>query len=74
MQIKDLYRYEREPGKVTVSPIKPDCEYDILYIIIASENHLVTQNGVDLFPCVDTDSTEGWYEVEAPEEPKMEEQ
>lgn len=64
MEIKELYRYEREPNKVTVSPIKPNCEYEILYRIIASDGYLVTQDGINLYPCVDTASKDGWYEIE----------
>ena len=31
MQIVTLYRYEREPEKITVSPEKPDAEYAYIY-------------------------------------------
>ena len=68
MEIKELYRYEREPNKVTVSLIKPNCEYQTLYRIIATEGHLVTQDGVNLYACIDTETKDGWYEVEIPNE------
>ena len=70
MTIKTLYRYEREEGKITVSTDKPDTEYTELYRIIADEGKAVTKNGVDLYPVVDVESTDGWYEVDAPEEPE----
>ena len=68
MQIKELYRYSREGGGVTVSPEKPECEYEINYRIIADEGKLVTRDGVDAFCCIDTDTAEGWIEIDAPEE------
>lgn len=64
MEIKELYRYTRENGGVTVSTEKPECEYEITYRIIADEGMEVTQDGVNTFCCVDTDDTNGWYEVE----------
>ena len=70
MEIKEIYRYEREPGKVTVSTEKPEVPHTTLYRIIASDKHLVTQNGVDQYACIDTNDNQNWYEVEAPEEPQ----
>ena len=67
MEIRELYRFVREDGGVTVSPRKPDGEYEITYRIIADEGKEVTQDSVNTFCCVDTDDKEGWYEVEAPE-------
>ena len=72
MEIKELYRYEREPGKITVSTVKPDVEYTITYRIIAAEGKAVTQNGTDIITCVDTDNKDGWYEVDLPEEQNTE--
>jgi len=72
MTIKTLYRYEREGGGITVSTEKPDCEYAETYRIIADEGMAVTQDGVDLRTVVDTDNTEGWYEVEMPDEESAE--
>lgn len=68
MEIRELYRYEREQGKVTVSTEKPNCEYTVVYRIIASENHLVTQDGINKYSVIDTDTKDGWYEVEEPKE------
>lgn len=73
MQIMTLYKTVRDDGGVTVSPNKPkDEEYTTLLRLIADEGKLLTQNGTDTCPCVDTDTTDGWYEVYEPEE-KMEE-
>ncbi len=66
MKIKPLYRYEREDGGVTVSPIKPDCEYTEKVRLIADEGKVLTLDGENLYRCLDVESTEGWYEVDAP--------
>ena len=68
MQTITLYRYIREGGGVTTSPVKPDCEYTEMYRLIADEGKMLTQDGADLYPCTDVASVEGWYEVDAPEE------
>lgn len=64
MTIKPLYRYEREGGGITVSLDKPQGEYEELVRIIADENKLITNDGANMFSCIDTDSAEGWYEVD----------
>ena len=63
-----LYKYTRENGGTTVSPDKPNCEYTEMFRLVADEGMMLTQDGEELFGVVDVDSTEGWYEVEAPEE------
>ena len=67
MEIRKLYRYEREKGKITVSPIKPECEYTELYRVIADEGKVVTLDGEETFDVIDTEVKDGWYEVDAPE-------
>ena len=69
MQIKELYKYEREPGKFTVSTDKPDCSYEVMYRIIADEGELVTQNGIDGYCATDVseDNKEGWFEIIDPD-------
>ena len=67
MEIKTLYKYEREPGKITVTPIEPSCEYTELYRIIANEYKLVTLDGNKLYSVVDTEIKDGWFEIDAPE-------
>ena len=75
MQIVDLYRYEREPGKITTSPVKPDdgVDYYIIYRLIADEGMAIT-DGSSILVCVDTNSSEGWTDCELPEEPIIEEE
>lgn len=67
MQTITLYRYEREGGGITVSPVKPDVEYTGLYRLVADEGKLLTQDGEQLYPCVDVESIDGWYEVDEPD-------
>ena len=73
MEKKILYRFTRPDGGVTVSPEKPDTEYTEMFRLIADEGKLLTQDGETMTSCVDTDTVEGWYEVDAPEEPAEEE-
>lgn len=63
MQIVPLYRYMRTDGGVTVSPSKPDGEYTSMYRIIAGDGMLVTLDGIDTYPCIDTNVADGWYEI-----------
>ena len=75
MQIVNLYRYEREPEKITTSPIKPDdgIDYTIIYRLIADEGMAIT-DGTSIVECVDTNSSEGWIDCDLPEEPATEEE
>lgn len=68
MEIKTLYRYQREGGGITISPNKPDCEYTEKLRLIAGDGKMLTKDGEDLRHVVDVDSSDGWYEVDAPEE------
>ena len=67
MQIVNLYRYEREPGKITTSPVKPDdnVDYSIIYRLIADEGMAIT-DGTSIVECVDINSSEGWADCKAP--------
>ena len=65
MIIKVLYRYEREAGKITVSPEKPECDYTNKFRLIADEGKELTNDGENFTTCIDVDTPEGWYEVEA---------
>ena len=67
MEIKALYRYVRPDGGITVSPIKPNCDYSEKYRIIAGKDKSVTLNGIDLYKSYEADFFEGWYEVDNPE-------
>ena len=75
MQIVNLYRYEREPGKITTSPIKPDdgVDYTMIYRLIADEGMAIT-DGSSIVECVDTNPSEGWTDCDLPEEPTIEEE
>lgn len=65
MEIRTLYRYEREEGKITVSPNKPDTEYTECYRLIADEGKILT-NGETETSCIDVNTPEGWIEIDAP--------
>lgn len=65
MKIITLYRYTREGGGVTVSPQKPDVEYQECVRLVADEGKLLT-NGDAKTSCIDTDTAEGWWEIDAP--------
>lgn len=62
----NLYKYNREGGGVTVSPVKPNKEYFEMFRLVADEGKALTKDGVELYPCTDAESIEGWYEVDAP--------
>lgn len=66
MQIINLYKYTRSDGGITVSPIQPECEYTLMYRLVAEEGKLLTQDGIDTTYCTDVESADGWYEVDAP--------
>lgn len=67
MKVIDLYRYEHADGSVTVSPVQPAGPYTQALRLVAEEGKLLTMDGERFFPCVDTDTAEGWQEVDAPE-------
>lgn len=72
MQTVALYKYERENGGLTVSPIKPDnITYTIGYRLLADEDKAIT-NGTTITTCADVDSAEGWSDCELPEETDIE--
>ena len=65
MQTINLYKYTRADGGVTVTPVKPDCEYMPMYRLVADEGKELTQDGVNTTACADVESADGWYEVDA---------
>ena len=65
MTTKTLYKYKREDGGITVSPIKPDCECEQLLRLIADEGKILTEGDTFAY-CIDVDTAEGWTEVDAP--------
>lgn len=66
MQIITLYKYQRADGGVSVSPVKPEGEYTEMYRLVADEGKALTKDGENLTTCVDTDTADGWYEVDDP--------
>ena len=67
MKIIPLYRYEREDGGITVSPIKPECEYTEKMRLVADEGKVLVLNGENYGTATDTYTTEGWTEIDDPE-------
>lgn len=67
MEIKPLYRFKREDGGITDSPIKPEGEYTERVRVVADKGKAVTRDGKSLYSVIDADSAEGFYEVDAPE-------
>lgn len=63
MERKNLYKYDRGNGKITVSPEKPACDYTEMYRLIADEGKILV-NGDKRTSCIDVDSVEGWEEVD----------
>lgn len=63
MQIIKLYRYEREGGGVSVSPVKPNVEYTEMVRMVADEGKVLTRDGKTFAFCVDAHTTDGWYEA-----------
>ena len=63
MEIKTLYRYEREPNKITVSTEKPDAEYTEIFRLIADEGKILTDGETETY-CIDVDSPDGWTEID----------
>lgn len=68
MQVITLYRYERDDGGITTSPVEPDCEYTEMYRLIADEGKVLTQDGIKTTMCADVHTLDGWYEIDAPED------
>jgi hypothetical protein len=69
MQAITLYKTTREGGGLTVSPLKPadGTPYTEGVRLIADEGKVLTQDGENFTGCIDTDTAEGWKEVDDPE-------
>lgn len=63
MQKITLYKYTRSDGGITVSPVKPDYEYTILYRLVADEGNILS-NGKEETACIDTENPDEWSEIE----------
>ena len=68
MQVIKLYRYVRENGGITVSPVKPNVEYTEMFRVVADEGMELTRDGEIFTSCVDVKSVDDWYEVERVDE------
>lgn len=68
MQTITLYRYTRENGGVTVTPVvKPDCEYTEKVRLVADVGkRLVLPDGTYAL-CIDLDTAEGVTEEDDPD-------
>ena len=67
MQTVILYRYKRADGGYSVSPNRPEGEYETRVRLIADEGKALT-DGTTVAGCVDVQSPEGWTEIDAPGE------
>lgn len=63
-----LYEFVREDGNISVSPNKPDGEYQTSYRLIADEGMILTDADGNTAKVIDTDAPDQWREIEAPEE------
>ena len=66
MQIIPLYRYIRPKGGITVSPVRPKCEYTELFRIIADDG-CILKYGETVAMCIDTDNSSIWQEIDDPD-------
>lgn len=65
MEVKTLYRTIRADGGVDVSPNKPiEGDYTETYRLIADEGMVLVKGDVRTM-CIDTDTVDGWEEVES---------
>lgn len=69
MQTITLYRYTREGGGVTTSPIVPPYGtlYDLCYRLLADDGKAIT-DGKTVAACIDVSSPDGWTEIDDPGE------
>lgn len=67
MQTVILYRFRREGGGYSVSPNRPEGEYETRVRLIADEGKALTDGKV-VTGCTDAESADGWTEIDAPGE------
>ena len=72
MEIIKLYKFIRPEGGVTVSPVMPEGKYTEMVRLVADEHKLLTKDGENLTSCIDTETSEDWYEVDALENEEAE--
>ena len=68
MEKLTLYKYERAPGKVTITPRRQLGPHTLMVRLIAGEGKMLTNdNGQTLLSCVDVENIEGWVEIDLPQ-------
>lgn len=67
MQTVILYRYKRADGGYSVSPNRPEGEYETRVRLIADDGKALTDGNV-VTQCTDAESSDGWTEIDAPGE------
>ena len=65
MQTVTLYRYKRADGGYSVSPNRPEGEYETRVQLITDEGKALTDGNV-VTECTDAMSADGWWEIDAP--------
>ena len=67
MQVTTLYRYKRSDGGTTTSPVAPDAgvDYTTKVRLIADEGKILSKDTITV-SVIDTDTSEGWEEIDAP--------
>lgn len=70
MKIIQLYRIIESTGATTISPREPESgEYYLdRFRVIADENKVLRRNGAIYGPMTDTDTNEGWEEIDQPKQ------
>ena len=72
MEIITIYKIKRVSGGTTVTLNKPEGEYTEMYRLIADEGKILKKGEYET-PCVDVASSDGWEEIDKPEEITAEE-
>lgn len=67
MQTVIMYRFRRADGWYSVSPNRPEGEYETRMRLIADEGKALTDGKV-VTGCTDAASADGWTEIDAPGE------
>ena len=60
-----LYRFRRADGGYSVSPNRPEGEYETRMRLIADDGKTLTDGKV-VTQCTDAESSDGWKEIDAP--------
>ena len=69
---KMIYRYRRPDGGYTVSPVKPDGQYQVRWRLIAEEGMAITngETTVTVIDVIHRKDCEIWADCELPDELK----